>query len=184
MCPMYALGIRMGKKALEVLGRPRENGVKLIAVVEYKNCLSDGLQYVCGTTYGKNNLYCLDYGKFAASFYDLANSRSVRISVKRDILEKVLEFGLKGQEVKKLPPSNREEEAREHFKSGAEIVEELNKLPDEKLFSFSEAPLFKPAEEPSLKHEICQRCGEVVLKDYVKVKNGKLLCIPCYSNFS
>ena len=35
LCPMFALGFRMGKKALNELGRGRENGVKLVAVVEF-----------------------------------------------------------------------------------------------------------------------------------------------------
>jgi formylmethanofuran dehydrogenase subunit E len=180
LCPMFALGLRMGKKALKTLERGREEGVKLVAVVEYRNCLADGLQFICGTTYGKNNLYYREYGKFAASFYDLVSGKSMRIKVRGGVVEEALEFGLKGQEIKKLPPADRKREAEEHFKRGKEVVAKLEKMSDDELFEITEAPAFEPEPEPSLEHEICGKCGEVVLKDFIKVKDGEKICIPCF----
>lgn len=176
LCPMFALGLRMGKTALKTLARGREKGVKLIAVVEFRNCLSDGIQYVCGTTYGKNNLFYEEYGKFAASFYDIATGESIRIRIENEAVEEALVYGVAAQEVKKLPPADREEETKRLFKQGKEIVEKLNKMEDEELFSITEAPVFKPEKEPSLKHVFCEKCGEVVLEDFIKVHN---LCISC-----
>lgn len=179
LCPMFALGYRMGKMALKTLARGREEGVKLIAVVEFRNCLSDGIQYVCGTTYGKNNLFYKEYGKFATSFYDLATGKSTRIRVKNKAVEEALEYGMAGQEVKKLPPASRDEEAKKLFQLGREIVDKINEIGDEELFTITDAVPFKPEEEPSLKHVICEKCGELVLEDFVKVHNGKKTCIHC-----
>jgi formylmethanofuran dehydrogenase subunit E len=179
MCPMYALGLRMGKKALSILGRGREDGVKLVAIIEYRNCLADGLQYICGTTYGKNNLLYREYGKFAASFYDLTSKKSVRLRVRKDVLSEVLKFGLRGQEIRRLPPDSRRGEAKMHFEKGKKIIESLNKMSDDELFEITEAPAFDPAEEPILKYEVCEECGEVVLQDYIKIKNKRKVCIPC-----
>lgn len=181
MCPMFALGLRMGKLALEKLGRDRESGVKLVAVVEHKNCIADGIQYICGTTYGKNNLHYKEYGKFAASFYDIVTNKSVRIKVKNDVLKKTLEYGLRGQEIRKLPPADREEESKALFQWGKKIVEELGKMSDEDIFKIEEAPALEAHEEPSLKHVVCEKCGELVLEEYAKVKGKSKLCIPCYS---
>jgi formylmethanofuran dehydrogenase subunit E len=179
LCPMFALGYRMGKMALKTLARGREEGVKLIAVVEFRNCLSDGIQYVCGTTYGKNNLFYKEYGKFATSFYDLATGKSIRIRVKNEVVEEALVYGMSAQEVKKLPSANREEETKRLFNWGREIVEKFNKMKDEELFTITKAVPFKPEKESSLKHTFCEKCGEVVLEDFIKVHNGKKMCIPC-----
>lgn len=179
LCPMSALGLRMGKKALKTLARGKEKGVKLIAVVEFRNCFSDGIQYVCGTTYGKNNLFYEEYGKFAASFYDLATGKSIRIRIENEVVEEALAYGMAAQEVKKLPPADREEETKRLFKQGREIVEKLNEMRDEELFSITEAPAFKPEKEPSLKHVLCEKCGEVVLEDFIKASNGENVCIAC-----
>lgn len=179
LCPMSALGVRMGRLALKTLARGREKGVKLIAVVEFNNCISDGIQYVCGTTYGKNNLFYKEHGKFAASFYDLATGKSVRIRIKNEVVEEALVYGKAAQEVRKLPPADREEEAKNLLNQGRKIVEKFDKMQDDELFSITEAPPFKPEEEPSLEHVYCEECGEIVLEDFVKVDNGEKVCIGC-----
>ena len=179
LCPMSALGVRMGRLALKKLARGREKGVKLIAVVEFKNCMADGIQLATGATYGKNTLFYREYGKFAASFYDLATKKSVRVRINNDAVEEALVFGKGAQDVKKLPPDNREEEAREILEKGREIAEKLDKMTDEELFETTEAPPFTPPEEPSLKHVHCEKCGEVVLEDFIKVQDGENVCIAC-----
>ena len=179
LCPMSVLGVRMGKLALRKLGRGKEKGVRLIAVVEFKNCMADGIQYATGATYGKNTLFLKDYGKFAASFYDLATKKSLRIRIKNDVVEEALVFGRGAQDVKKLPPDKREKEAKMILEKGHEIAEKLGKLTDEELFEVTESPPFKPEEEPSLKHVVCEECGEIVLEDFIKSKDGKNMCIGC-----
>jgi formylmethanofuran dehydrogenase subunit E len=158
----------MGRLALKTLVRGREKGVRLLAVVEFQNCLADGIQYATGATFGKNTLFLRDYGKFAASFYDLATEKSVRIRVRNEVVEESLIFGIAGQEVKRLPPNDRKEAAEGILETGKEIAERFAKMNNEELFDVAQAPYFKPKDEPSLKHIICEECGEVVLEDFVK----------------
>ncbi|MFQ6136573.1 MAG: FmdE family protein [Candidatus Hydrothermarchaeales archaeon] len=179
LCPMFALGYRMGKKALEGLGREREDGVKLIAVVEFRNCFADGIQYVCGTTYGKNNLFYKENGKFAASFYDLVSGRSLRIRVDNEVLKDTLDYGLKGQVVKRLPPRDRKEEAKRLFQWGKEIVGKFDDMKDDELFRITKVEPFEAEEEPSLEFIICEECGEVVLEGFAKERGGRRLCKAC-----
>jgi formylmethanofuran dehydrogenase subunit E len=179
LCPMSVLGVRMGRLALKKLARGRERGVRLVAVVEFKNCMADGIQYATGATYGKNTLFLNDYGKFAASFYDLGTKESVRIKVRNDVVEEALVFGRGAQDVKKLPPADREKEAKGILEKGREIAEKIGKLSDDELFEITEAPPFKPEEEPSLKHTVCEECGEIVLEDFIREKDGKNVCIGC-----
>jgi formylmethanofuran dehydrogenase subunit E len=179
LCPMSYLGVRMGRLALKTLARGKEKGVRLIAVVEFQNCLGDGIQYATGATFGKNTLFLKDYGKFAASFYDLATEKSVRIRVRNEVVEESLIFGIEGQDVKKLPPNDRKEAAGKILEKGKEIAARFAKISDEDLFEVTQAPYFKPAEEPSLKHMVCEECGEILLEDFVKEKDGKNVCASC-----
>lgn len=169
----------MGRLSLKTLARGREKGVRLIAVVEFQNCLADGIQKVTGATFGKNTLFLRDYGKFAASFYDLATEKSARIKVRKEVVEESLIFGREGQVVKKLPPADRKEAAERILEKGREIAERFAKMSDEDLFEVTQAPYFKPKEEPSLKHTVCEECGEIVLEDFVKEKDGKKVCLSC-----
>lgn len=179
LCPMFYLGLRMGKLALKTLGRGKEKGLKLLAVVEFNNCLADGIQFVTGATYGKNALYYKEHGKFAASFYDLVTDKSIRIVVKNDVLEKVLEYGLKGEEVKSLPPKDRKKEADALFMWAKRVVEELKGMKDEELFDVGAALLFEADPIPSLAHLHCLACGEIVLADFAVEKDGRTFCKEC-----
>ena len=179
---MSYLGVRMGKLALKELARGREKGVRLIAIVEFQNCLADGIQLATGATFGKNTLFLKNQGKFAASFYDLATEKSVRIRVRNEVVEESLVYGIEGQSVRKLPPSDRKEAAERVLGRGKEIAKRFDKMSDEELFEVTQAPYFKPKEEPSLKHVVCEACGEIVLGEFTKEKGGKKVCIACESS--
>ena len=179
LCPMLALGYRMGRLALKKLDRAREGGMKLLAVVEFQNCLADGIAFVTGATFGKGTLILKPHGKFAASFYDLASGRSLRILVRKEILESTLEYGRRGEEIKNMPIAERKQAAEEHMRRGREIVAELMEKDDEELFEVGEAPPFQQEPYPSLAHAYCYSCGELVLKAYAVEEGEKLLCREC-----
>jgi formylmethanofuran dehydrogenase subunit E len=182
LCPMFYLGFRMGEDALKLLNRVREKGVKFHAVVEFANCFGDGIQYVTGATFGKNNLHLNDQGKFAASFYDLVTGNTVRLKMKEDVVKKVLEYGKAGKKIKRLRAGEREAETRMLMVSGREMVEWLKKLSDEELFEITAAPVFTPEEGPSLDYIICQECRELTLEELVE-KDGKvILCKTCHGS--
>lgn len=169
LCPMFALGVRMGNKALEELGRDREDGVKLSCVVEFRNCFSDGIQYVCGTTFGKNNLHYRKEGKFAASFYDHVTGKSARIAIKPAVVKETLrEYGRRGQEVKAMPPAERKREAEQLLKKGREMAERLFRMEDAELFYVTDAPPFEAPEEPDLVAVTCEECGELLVAGFAR----------------
>jgi|Deesub1362B_J571_1020462.scaffolds.fasta_scaffold12461_4 formylmethanofuran dehydrogenase subunit E len=182
LCPMLALGYRMGKLALKKLGRAREGGMKLLAVVEFQNCLADGIAFVTGATFGKSTLILKPLGKFAASFYDLASGKSLRILVRKEILEATLDYGRRGEEIKNMPVAERKQAAEEHMRRGKEIVAKLMEKSDEELFEIKEAPPFKQEPYPSLAHAYCSNCGELVLKAYAEERRGEVVCRACVAN--
>ncbi len=166
LCPMFYLGLRMGELALSELGRGREEGAKLIAQVEFRNCIADGIQYATGATFGKNNLVYLEHGKFAASFHDVVSDKKIRVRVKNEVLADTLAYGVRGQKVKSMPIKERQKEAVELFKWGSKIVEEIKKKPDDALFEVEKGKALRPAVEASLKFIICSECGEAVLEEF------------------
>lgn len=185
LCPMFALGLRMGSFALELLGRERESGVKMHAIVEYRNCLADGLQYACGTTFGKINLHYKENGKFAASFIDLSSGKAVRIRIKNNIIENALEYGKKAEKVKRLPVNEREREAKKLFEFGKSLVDGLMKKSNYELFDFNFVDEKKAKEElekfkieESLEYGICENCGELFLITFSQNKK----CRACKEN--
>ncbi len=169
----------MGGHALKKLGREREKGVKLHCVVEFQNCFGDGIQYVTGATFGKNNLHLNDKGKFAASFYDLVSDRNFRLRMNDEVVKQVLVYGRAGKDVKKLPADRRAAEAERLMEKGRDMVAWLKGLKDEELFVESEAEMFVAAEGPLLEHAICKRCGELTLTEYTSEINGVRLCGRC-----
>lgn len=177
LCPMFYLGLRMGDHALRGLGRGREAGLKFHAVVEFVNCFSDGIQVVTGATFGKENLHSLDIGKFAASFYDKESDRNLRLSMNKDVLERVLEFGKAGKKVKDMPPHDRAAEAKAHMKRGRELVDWLRTLDDQALFNEGPAPEFASKRSQELDYLFCESCGELTLTEYVEP--GKRICRSC-----
>lgn len=166
LCPMFYLGLRMGELALRELGRSKEEGAKLIAQVEYRNCMADGIQYVCGTTYGKNNLAYLDHGKFAVSFHDFLTGKKIRIRVKNEVLQDALAYGLRGQKVKSMPVGDRQKMVIELFKMGSDIIANLKKKPDVEIFVVEAGEELKLVAESPLELVICEECGEALLKDF------------------
>ncbi len=165
---MFYLGLRMGELALKSLEREREEGAKLLARVEFRNCLADGIQYACGATYGKNTLLHDERGKFAASFHDLVSDKRRRVRVKNSVLERTLAYGIRGQEVKSMPASLRQKEAVHLFKWGKDIVEDLRRMSDDELFEIDTGEALKPEAEIPLKFIVCSECGEAVLEAFSK----------------
>lgn len=175
LCPMFYLGLRMGELALRELERRREEGVKLVSQVEFRNCLADGIQYATGATYGKNNLTYLEHGKFAASFHDMVTDKKLRLRVRNDVLMDTLAYGLRGQKVKSMPMKERQKEAIQLFKWGSKIVEDLKKKSDEAIFEVEAGKALRPEVEASLKLVTCSECNEAVLEEFTS--SGK--CKRC-----
>jgi formylmethanofuran dehydrogenase subunit E len=53
---------------------------------------------------------------------------------------------------------------------------------DGDLFAVMDAPYFNPEKESSLEPAVCDECNEIVLKDFIKERKGKKVCIECESS--
>ena len=90
LCAGQILGVRMALLGLERLGIADPRGAdrkRLVTFVEIDRCATDAIGLVTGCRLGKRSLKFRDWGKMAATFFDLASGRGVRVVALEDSRE-------------------------------------------------------------------------------------------------
>lgn len=187
ICPGLALGYRVALFALNQLGEPRpctqERGERakdeeLVAIVENNSCAVDAVQVVTGCTFGKGNLIFRDYGKQVYTFIKRPSGDGIRISVEWKSPEDTEEEkrmwdrymkGDRSDEVLKIVHDRKSKKIDMILNASDE---ELLKVTKEKMDLPEEAKIY-----PSLR---CAICGEKVIEPRTRLKDGKIVCIPCF----
>ncbi len=151
-CPGLAIGVRAAYEACDLLGI-NEHGHKLHCIAESKACYMDGFQIVLGTTWGNGGLELRDRGKTAFDVYDLETGKSVRICAV----------------------------SWPQGMSKDETIEFILTAPLEQVFSTGEAH-FDYKEGPFSRRgkQKCQLCGEECSEDFMRIRDGKAICLDCF----
>ncbi len=179
-CPAMPMGLRAGMAALEALGVERAADGQLTALVEIDSehcgtCYADGVMMATGCTFGKGNIRKLGYGKFALTLIDNKTGRSVRVvtrneATRRNQESEFIQYRKKGVPASKIDPALVEPMVNFVL---AEATENL----------FIVEPVKETRLTPSRPHDfntqVCSECGEIMVERYARVKNGKIVCIPC-----
>src|SRR5215213_7924851 len=82
MCAGQLLGARMAVLGCRAVGTDDPKGAdrkKLIVWVEIDRCMADAVGAVTGVRLGRRSLKYLDYGKVAATFYNMETNEAVRV---------------------------------------------------------------------------------------------------------
>jgi formylmethanofuran dehydrogenase subunit E len=179
-CPAMPMGLRAGLEALKTLGVERAKDGQLVALVEIDSdhcatCYADGIQMATGCTFGKGNIQKLGYGKFALTLIDRKTSRSVRIVTRPETIQKSKESEFIGYRKQGVPASQIDLVLVEP------LVDFILSTPAEALFEIGQVVDYKlPAPRShDFNTQICSECGEVMVERYARVKNGKIVCMPC-----
>ena len=177
-CPFMPIGYRMGRLALEKLGVEREKDHGFFVIAELgeghpQTCLMDGIQASTGATFGKILISKTFYGKLAATFYH-PQKAGVRYSLKPDFVDAMGKFEFMAYRKKGVEPSQIPVPVSE------EIIRWVYEQTDETMFSVELKPdfQFKPV-KGSFNKTKCSACGEYVFDRYLRMKEGKPMCIPC-----
>jgi len=174
-CPGLALGYRVAKAALRELKAERPRDEELAAIVENDSCAVDAIQFITGCTFGKGNLIFRDYGKHVYTFFNRRTGQCVRIS--EDYR------GFEGDQ--RFPELKRRQEA------GEDVAGELQAFKMEKaaailnaeekdLFTMQSVSSPPPGEARIRSSARCSVCGEKFMESRGRIKNGKVVCIPCF----
>ena len=177
-CPFMPVGYRMGRLALEKLGIEREKDHGFFVFAELgeahpQACMMDGIQAATGATYGKLLMTKTFYGKLAATFYH-PQKGGVRFSLKPDAVDEMGKFEFFAYRKKGIEPSQIPMPVTE------ELIRWAYEQTDDALFSVELRPdfQFKPP-KGSFNKTKCSSCGEYVFDRYLRMKDGKPVCIPC-----
>jgi len=179
-CPAMPMGLRAGLAALEALGVERATDGQLTALVEIDSehcatCYADGVMMATGCTFGKGNIRKLGYCKFVLTLIHNQTGRSVRVATRNEVIKRNQESEFIQYRKKGIPAS----------KIAPELIEPAMDFilcePTETLFNIG--PVQEVKLTPGRPHDfntvICAECGEVAVERYARVKNGKVVCMPC-----
>jgi len=135
--------------------------------------MHDGIMAATSATFGKGLMEKLYYGKVAATFW-YPGKGAVRIALKNEFQDKLAPHEFFKYRKKGIEPSEIPDPVRQDI---IDIV--LNASVDD-LFNIKMLPDFVyKSVKGSFAKAKCEVCGEYVFERYLRVKDGKKVCIPC-----
>ncbi|MCL0068355.1 FmdE family protein [Thermodesulfovibrionales bacterium] len=174
LCPPIVFGVRASELGLERLRAERPEDEEIVAVIENDSCMGDAIQSVSGCTLGKGNLILKNYGKMAVAFINRANGESIRLIVKEKVIEDLMnsDFGRVKREGH-LPRV-------EMMKMAKEVSQQMMELSDDELFDTKKVQIEPPRPARIFRSVKCSVCEEYFGEKFGRVKNGEIVCIPCF----
>jgi len=160
LCAGIVLGTRMTITGMRELGmNPLEKNRNLMVYVEIDRCIADAIQAITGCSLGHRTMKYKPYGKFAATYIDIATGNAVRVA----ILEK----------------KRTEKTGNEAMKEAVRI---LLDTPEPDLMRITKVRVDVPkGDMPGMpRHRArCSRCSEMILDHKEVMCNGNVLCGNC-----
>jgi formylmethanofuran dehydrogenase subunit E len=178
-CWASTAGVRAGLAAMNALGVERSGAKSLHAILEngYHHgamCFGDGVQYATGCTFGKGNLEKLAKGKLALTLIDKVGGRAVRVSYKPTLQKQIKESAFMKKRTAGVPPTEIPENEQ------LELVNLVWQAPEDQVLKVGPV-VDHPWNEAGevIRFAVCEGCGELVAEPYLRVVEGKPLCIDC-----
>lgn len=178
-CPGLAFGYRVAMAAIKEMDMKNiSEDEELVAIVENDSCAVDAIQVLTGCTFGKGNLIFKDYGKQVYTFIKRPSGEAVRISVDFEPPEETDE---ERKMWKKYSEGDRSEEVLKavHDRKAKKLKAILN-ASDSEVLKLEKKKMPLPPEARIYQSVRCSICGEKVAEPKARVKDGKIVCIPCF----
>ncbi len=178
-CPAMPMGLRAGLKAMEVLGVDRAQDKELHVISETgkghaAGCFLDGVMVATGCTYGKSNIEKKYWDKMAFTLIDKKTNRAVRVSLKPEFFAQALKSPFVEMRKKGIPPQEIP------FEVLKPLLDKILTIPAEAFLDISDVFEYKMESKPGCFTAVpCAVCGEMTFEKALRVKDGKLVCIPC-----
>jgi formylmethanofuran dehydrogenase subunit E len=178
-CPGLAIGYRAAAAGLRELGVERPKDEELVAIVENDACGIDAVQVVAGTTLGKGNLIFRDYGKRAYSFINRKTGDAVRIAERPEFSEMKGDPEIARLRRKVVDGTATDAEKRDFSRLSLAYVKDLLAMPEEEMFSITRVTVEVPEQARIFRSVRCSICGETLSESRARVREGRIVCIPC-----
>lgn len=177
-CPFMPIGFRMGTIALRELGigKVADHGVYAlpeIGIGHPQTCMADGIQVATGCTYGKMLMERTDYGKIAFTLF-APGVGAVRVATQTGFQDTLGSYEFFAYRKRGIEPSQIPWEVT------GPAVEYVLTTPEDQAFLLSrpeDITFSRP--KNSFAKVRCEDCGEYVFERYIRIRDGKHLCIPC-----
>ena len=154
-CPGLAIGVRAAAEAQKILDIDHSSDEEIVCISENDACGVDGIQVILGCSAGKGNLIFRIRGKQAYSFFNRNNGKSIRLVLKD------------------LPKMESREEKQRY------ILE----APLNEVFDLKEPGYELPEPARLFSSVICESCGESTAEPYIRIENGKKICLDCFKDY-
>lgn len=156
VCGGLASGYRAALYAARLLDLQFSEDEELVCVAENDACGVDAIQVILGCSVGKGNLLFHLRGKQAFSFYDRKSGKSVRLLLR----------------------------PKPEGMTKAQSLEYYSVRSDEELFEVKPVTLPLPESARIFDSYICECCGEVTGSAWIRIENGKKLCLDCCHQYN
>ncbi len=178
-CPGLTFGYRAALAALKEMDMENiSEDEEVVAIVENDSCAVDAVQVLTGCTFGKGNLIFKDYGKQVYTFLKRPSGDAVRVAIDFTPPEETAE---EREMWRRYSEGDRPEDVLKAVHNRkAKKMKAILDAPDSELLKITKMKMSLPSEAriyPSIR---CEICGEKVAEPKVRVKDGKLVCIPCF----
>jgi formylmethanofuran dehydrogenase subunit E len=180
ICPGSAIGYKAAEAGLNELKSNMSQDEEIVAIVENDSCAVDAVQVLTGCTFGKGNLVFLDHGKQVYTFINRATNDAVRISLKNSFSVDSLapELGKLRARVNSGIATELEKDDMKNMT--VDVSNDILEIPYNKMFDVEHVEVELPKKARIFKSVICSQCGEMVSEPRSRIKNGKIVCIPCF----
>ena len=155
VCGGLTIGYKAALYAIELLGLTFSPDEELVCIAENDACGCDAIQAILGCSVGKGNLLFHMTGKQAFSFYERNTGKSLRLV---------------------LRPSDKKMTRQESFAH-------YQSLEPEEMFDVKETKLPLPQRAQIFESYVCEGCGEVTGAKWIRMENGKKLCVDCCQHY-
>lgn len=178
-CWASTAGVRAGLAALKALGADRSGAKSLHAILEngyYHGamCFGDGVQYATGCTFGKGNMEKEPKGKLAVTVIDKAKKKAVRVAYKPTLQEQIKNSVFMQKRAAGMPPTDIPETEQ------WELVNLIWAAPEKDVLTIGPVMDYDWQEPGEIvRFAICNQCGELVAEPYLRLVEGKPLCMDC-----
>lgn len=176
-CPGLAIGYHVSKVALRELQVRRAGDEELVAIVENDACGVDAIQVLTGCTFGKGNLIFKDLGKQVYTFACRNSGRAVRVAVKGSIRRPEPSFKALSDKVYGGDASS--EELKAFHDHQQELIHNILEMPDDEFCDIREVDIEFPPKAAIYNSYNCVKCGEQVMEPRARIKEGRIVCLPC-----
>ena len=155
-CGGLTIGYKASLYAIALLNLEFSDDEQVVCVTENDACGVDAIQVMLGCSIGKGNLLFHMRGKQAYSFYNRKTGASVRLVLK----------------------------PRPEGMTKAESFAYYQACKPEDMFEVKNTTIRLPEKARLFDSYTCDCCGEVTGANWIRLADGKKLCLDCYETYN